>query len=69
MYVAAGRARRTSDTAGMSRHSADAMVIGTGHNGLVAAAMLADAGRCVSYSRPSPSPAVPSRAPARFPGT
>ena len=53
----------------MSRHSADAMVIGTGHNGLVAAAMLADAGRCVSYSRPSPSPAVPSRAPALFPGT
>ena len=67
MYVAAGRARRTSNTAGMSR--ADAMVIGAGHNGLVAAAMRADAGRCVSYSRPGPSPAVPSRAPARFPGT
>ena len=28
----------------MSRDSADAVVIGAGHNGLVAAAMLADAG-------------------------
>ena len=28
----------------MSRHTADAIVIGAGHNGLVAAAMLADAG-------------------------
>ena len=51
------------------RHGADAIVIGAGHNGLVAAARRADAGWDVLSSRPSPRPAVSSRAPNCFPGT
>jgi glycine/D-amino acid oxidase-like deaminating enzyme len=42
----------------MSGQSADAVVIGAGHNGLVAAAMLADAGWDVLSWRRRPSPAA-----------
>lgn len=46
----------------MSRDSADAVVIGAGHNGLVAAAMLADAGWdvLVLEAQPEPGGAVKS---------
>ena len=39
-----GRSRGAAGRTEVSRQSADAVVIGAGHNGLVAAAMLADAG-------------------------
>lgn len=42
----------------MSTDNADAVVIGAGHNGLVAAAMLADAGWDVMVSKPSRCPVV-----------
>ena len=44
MPPAVGRIGRTSRRARMSGQSADAVVIGAVDNGLVAAAMLADAG-------------------------
>lgn len=44
MPGAVGRTRGTAGRTEVSQQSADAVVIGAGHNGLVAAAMLADAG-------------------------
>src|SRR5690348_13722516 len=68
MHLAAGRTRRTSDTTGMSRHSADAVVIGAGHNGLVCAAMLADAGWDVLVLEAQPEPGGAVKSAELFPG-
>src|SRR5689334_8113410 len=68
MHVAAGRTRRTSDTTGMSRHSADAVVIGAGHNGLVAAALLADAGWDVLVLEAQQEPGGAVKSAELFPG-
>lgn len=59
-----GTARRT----GMSGDSADAVVIGAGHNGLVAAAMLADAGWDVLVLEAQPEPGGAVKSAELFPG-
>jgi phytoene dehydrogenase-like protein len=50
----------------MSEHNADAVVIGAGHNGLVAAALLADAGRDVLMLEAQPEPGGAGKAPSCF---
>lgn len=52
----------------MSRDSADAVVIGAGHNGLVAAAMLADAGWDVLVLEAQPEPGGAVKSAELFPG-
>jgi phytoene dehydrogenase-like protein len=52
----------------MSRDSADAIVIGAGHNGLVAAAMLADAGWDVLVLEAQPEPGGAVKSAELFPG-
>ncbi|OBJ98566.1 FAD-dependent oxidoreductase [Mycolicibacterium fortuitum] len=52
----------------MSRDSADAVVIGAGHNGLVAAAMLADAGWDVIVLEAQPEPGGAVKSAELFPG-
>ena len=52
----AGCTRGTAGRTKVSRQSADAVVIGAGHNGLVAAAMLADAGWDVVVLEAQPDP-------------
>ncbi|MCV7289186.1 NAD(P)/FAD-dependent oxidoreductase [Mycolicibacterium wolinskyi] len=52
----------------MSRDSADAVVIGAGHNGLVAAAMLADAGWDVQVLEAQPQPGGAVKSAELFPG-
>jgi phytoene dehydrogenase-like protein len=52
----------------MSRHSADAVVIGAGHNGLVAAALLADAGWDVLVLEAQPEPGGAVKSAELFPG-
>jgi phytoene dehydrogenase-like protein len=52
----------------MSRERADAVVIGAGHNGLVAAAMLADAGWDVLVLEAQPEPGGAVKSAELFPG-
>lgn len=52
----------------MSRDTADAVVIGAGHNGLVAAAMLADAGWDVLVLEAQPEPGGAVKSAELFPG-
>ncbi len=52
----------------MSQQSADAVVIGAGHNGLVAAAMLADAGWDVMVLEAQPEPGGAVKSAELFPG-
>jgi phytoene dehydrogenase-like protein len=52
----------------VSVHSADAVVIGAGHNGLVAAAMLADAGWDVLVLEAQPEPGGAVKSAELFPG-
>jgi phytoene dehydrogenase-like protein len=52
----------------MSRDSADAVVIGAGHNGLVAAAMLADGGWDVLVLEAQPEPGGAVKSAELFPG-
>jgi phytoene dehydrogenase-like protein len=52
----------------MSRDNADAVVIGAGHNGLVAAAMLADAGWDVLVLEAQPEPGGAVKSAELFPG-
>ena len=52
----------------MSRDSADAVVIGAGHNGLVAAAMLADAGWDVLVLEAAPEAGGAVKSAELFPG-
>ena len=52
----------------MSRDSADVVVIGAGHNGLVAAAMLADAGWDVLVLEAQPEPGGAVKSAELFPG-
>jgi phytoene dehydrogenase-like protein len=52
----------------VSRDSADAVVIGAGHNGLVAAAMLADAGWDVLVLEAQPEPGGAVKSAELFPG-
>ena len=55
--------------AGAVSESADAVVIGAGHNGLVAAAMLADAGWDVLVLEAQPEPGGAVKSAELFPGT
>jgi phytoene dehydrogenase-like protein len=52
----------------MSRDSADAVIVGAGHNGLVAAAMLADAGWDVLVLEAQPVPGGAVKSAELFPG-
>src|SRR5215204_2076056 len=68
MPGAVGRAGGTPSRTRMSRDSADAVVIGAGHNGLVAAAMLADAGWDVLVLEAQPEPGGAVKSAELFPG-
>ncbi|QNI07533.1 NAD(P)/FAD-dependent oxidoreductase [Mycobacterium kubicae] len=69
MPVAAGGAGRTPRSqSGQIVESADAVVIGAGHNGLVAAAMLADAGWDVVVLEAQPEPGGAVRSAELAPG-
>src|SRR3954454_25161688 len=65
---AVGRAGGTAKRTGGSVQSADAVVIGTGHNGLVAAATLADAGWDVLVLEAQPEPGGAVRSAPLIPG-
>src|SRR5215208_1028887 len=68
MPGAVGRAGGTPSRTRMSRDSADAVVIGAGHNGLVAAALLADAGWDVLVLEAQPVPGGAVKSAELFPG-
>src|SRR3954464_1535991 len=68
MHGAVGGLGGATRKAGMSQHSADAVVIGAGHNGLVAAAMLADAGWDVLVLEAQPEPGGAVKSAELFPG-
>src|SRR4051812_33657062 len=68
MPGAVGRAGGAPRRTRMSRDSADAVVIGAGHNGLVAAAMLADAGWDVLVLEAQPEPGGAVKSAELFPG-
>jgi phytoene dehydrogenase-like protein len=68
MHSAVGGPGGTARTAGMSRDSADAVVIGAGHNGLVTAAILADAGWDVLVLEAQPEPGGAVKSAELFPG-
>ena len=68
MPGAVGRTRGTAGRTEVSRQSADAVVIGAGHNGLVAAAMLADAGWDVVVLEAQSEPGGAVKSAELFPG-
>src|SRR4051794_5588318 len=68
MHGAVGGLGGATRKAGMSQHSADAVVIGAGHNGLIAAAMLADAGWDVLVLEAQPEPGGAVKSAELFPG-
>jgi phytoene dehydrogenase-like protein len=68
MLGAVGGLGGTACRTGMSRDSADAVVIGAGHNGLVAAALLADAGWDVLVLEAQPEPGGAVKSGELFPG-
>src|SRR6185295_13559453 len=67
MPDAVGRPRGTAGSTEVSQ-SADAVVIGAGHNGLVAAAMLADAGWDVLVLEAQSEPGGALKSAELFPG-
>src|SRR3954464_4735171 len=68
MHGAVGGLGGATRKAGMSQHSADAVVIGAGHNGLVAAAILADAGWDVLVLEAQAEPGGAVKSAELFPG-
>ena len=68
MHATLGRPRGTARRAEVTRDNADAVVIGAGHNGLVAAAMLADAGWDVVVLEAQPEPGGAVKSAELFPG-
>ena len=69
MPGAVGRSRGTAGRTEVSQQSADAVVIGAGHNGLVAAAMLADAGWDVVVLEAQSEPGGAVKSAELFPAT
>src|SRR6476469_8886681 len=63
-----GRTRGTAGRTEVSQQSADAVVLGAGHNGLVAAAMLADAGWDVLVLEAQAEPGGAVKSAELFPG-
>jgi len=68
MHATLGRPGGTARRAEVTRDNADAVVIGAGHNGLVAAAMLADAGWDVVVLEAQPEPGGAVKSAELFPG-
>ncbi len=68
MHRTIGDVGRTPHRAAMSTDNADAVVIGAGHNGLVAAAMLADAGWDVMVLEAQSVPGGAVKSAELFPG-